>query len=377
MSLNFFMKLLITLMKNNKLILVSPLPPPYGGIARWTEQIVSYLTDHSIIEYKHLDIAVRWRSVHSNALIRAFGGVIQLFFNYLNFLFILISGFNIVHLTSSGSFGLFRDVLFCLTSKVLMRKFIIHIRFGRISQIFNQKNYEYYLLSFIFKLSDCIICIDENTYDFLANHHQYLNKVKLIPNCIDYNFNDDSSIKNQKDNIISFVGWIKREKGVEELIAAFLKLASEKWTLNLIGPIDIVFFDYLNTQYSLSTKSNINFLGSLNNNSVINELVKSKVFSLPSYTEGFPNVVLEAMATKNAIVATNVGAIPEMLASRAGFLVSVANVTELSDALKSILDDPALQLELANNAFNRCKDFYSIEKIVNQYFDIWTSLEKK
>ena len=59
-------------MKNNKLILVSPLPPPYGGIARWTEQIVSYLTDHSIIEYKHLDIAVRWRSVHSNALIRAF-----------------------------------------------------------------------------------------------------------------------------------------------------------------------------------------------------------------------------------------------------------------------------------------------------------------
>ena len=127
-------------MKKNKLLLISPLPPPYGGISRWTEQIVSYLNDSSIIYYKHLDIAVRWRSVHSNVPIRVIGGGFQFLINCLKFLFTLIFGFNIVHLTSSGSFGLFRDALFSLTSKILKRKFIIHIRFGRVSEIFENRN---------------------------------------------------------------------------------------------------------------------------------------------------------------------------------------------------------------------------------------------
>lgn len=364
-------------MKKNKLLLISPLPPPYGGIARWTEQVVLYLNDNSTIEYKNLDIAVRWRSVHSSVLVRVVGGSIQFVINYINFISILMSGFNVIHLTSSGSLGLFRDIVFSLTCKVFRKSFITHIRFGRVSQVFEKKNYEYYLLSFIFELSDCIICIDETTYKYLVAKGRYTHKVKNIPNCIDFNFDKNLSGFSKKENIISFVGWIKREKGVEELIAAFLKVELKDWTLNLIGPIDMVFFEYLNSKYSLNTRSNINFLGSLNNSSVLDELSKSKIFSLPSYTEGFPNVLLEAMATRNAIVATNVGAIPEILADQAGLLVNVTNTTELARALKSITDDSSLQRKLANNAFNRCKSFYSVEKIVNQYLKIWTSMEKK
>lgn len=106
-------------MKKNKLLLVSPLPPPYGGIARWTEQLTVYLNEKKIIDYKHLDISVRWRSVHAGTWLRLFGGNIQLLCNYFKFLACLISGSSIIHLTSSGGFGLVRDFLFSFYGKVI------------------------------------------------------------------------------------------------------------------------------------------------------------------------------------------------------------------------------------------------------------------
>lgn len=365
-------------MKKEKLLLVSPLPPPYGGIARWTEQILAYLGGKDIIVHKHLDIAVRWRSVHSGKLVRLIGGNIQLIYNYFKFLICLISGFNIVHLTSSGSFGLVRDVVFSITTKLFRSKFVTHIRFGRVPDIFKLKNYEYYLLCLIFRFSDKIICIDQNTYNFLSHQSNYIaSKLYLVPNCIDYNFENENIEFSTKKNIISFVGWVKKEKGVEELIQAFLKLNPSDWELKLIGPIDQTFFNKIEEKHQFLKSKNIHFLENLDNSAVLRELAQSKIFALPSYTEGFPNVVLEAMATKNAIVATKVGAIPEMLENKAGILVDVANQESLTNALNSLLQDDLLQSQLSQNAFNRCKEVYSIEIVVNQYLSIWKSLESE
>lgn len=365
-------------MKKSKLLLVSPLPPPYGGIARWTEQLISYLDSNALIEYKHLDIAVRWRSVHSSALLRVLGGNIQLFYNYLKFLISLILGFNIVHLTSSGSFGLVRDLLFSITTRIFRAKFIIHIRFGRIPDIYKSKNYEYYLLAFIFKVSSKIICIDKNTYNFLLDSSEDLaNKLYLIPNFIDYDFKQKNLEYTSKNKIISFVGWVKKEKGVEELVCAFTNLDQTDWSLRFIGPIDQKFFTEMDAKYALSTRKNIEFVGSLDNSAVVHELVQSRVFTLPSYTEGFPNVVLEAMATKNAIITTNVGALPEILENQSGILVEVRDTKNLEKALICLLENEFLQRQTAENAFQRCKDTYSIEKVVDQYLSIWKSLARK
>lgn len=358
-------------MAKRKVLLVSPLPPPYGGIARWTEQIIAYLDKDKSVEYKHLDIAVRWRSVHANTWLRLVGGLFQLVANYLLFLWNMFTTVNVIHLTSSGGFGLARDALFCLTGKFFLKKFIIHIRFGRIVSIFSKKNYEYYLLKFVFRFSDRIICIDASTYKFL-NENQYLgSKLNLIPNCISYDF--EEIIQDERSNIISFVGWVKKEKGVGELIASFINLKLENWTLRIIGPLDNDFYASLENKYDFSKYGNIHFLGDLPHTSVIQEMKQSKIFVLPSYTEGFPNVVLEAMATKNAIISTKVGAIPEMLAEQSGLLVDVANQKQLQEALNYLSITPSLQMTLSNNAFHRCKIAYSIEHVVKQYIEIWES----
>ena len=92
---------------------------------------------------------------------------------------------------------------------------------------------------------------------------------------------------------------------------------------------------------------------------------------LPSYTEGFPNVVLEAMALGKAIVATDVGAIPEMLEAKCGLLVKPKDVQGLTTVLRSLLNDGNLRTELGNRARERALANYSIDVVFPRYMSLW------
>ena len=99
------------------------------------------------------------------------------------------------------------------------------------------------------------------------------------------------------------------------------------------------------------------------------------VFVLPSHTEGFPNVILESMACGCPIVATPVGAIPEMLDADSekpcGVIVPVNDSVQLRTAIERILDDPAYASLISDNARQKVNEEYSMPKVWNQLVGIW------
>src|SRR5690606_6695787 len=139
--------------------------------------------------------------------------------------------------------------------------------------------------------------------------------VTVIPNCVDFSDLPFNERKLSDEKIALFVGWVVPSKGIAELLTSWNVIKPLNWRLNIIGPGSPDYIDSLKRQFS---GSGVEFIGELPHDVAMRAIAACDVFVLPSYTEGFPNVILEAMALSRAIVATEVGAIPEMLSDGCG-----------------------------------------------------------
>ena len=356
----------------NKILLVSPLPPPFGGIGSWSLNVKEYFDKiENGINFKHFDSnkSIRLNRITEKSFLRRIiSGFLNLIFQVYSILLIK-KDFkpNVIHFVSSGGFGLIRDLILILLFRY-KTKTILHFHFGRIPEMKFKNNLEWKLLLLVVRLSNICIVIDSKSYNILVM--EGFNNLKCLPNPIKIDL--ESFVLNKyEENTILFVGHITKNKGVYELAEAFLKLET-KSKLLLIGPYEFnTKLDLLNI---LREKVNdVVFLGEMNKVEVLKAMRKAKIFVLPSYTEGFPNVILEAMSCSSAIIATNVGAIPDMLDNEAGICINPKSSIELLEAFNLLMLNDNIYSKIKQNAFNIVKDKYSIELVLKDLTQIWKS----
>ncbi len=345
-----------------KIFMISPLPPPIGGISRWTEMILEKSTSDLDLEIDILDIAPKWKPIGSGVLLRIIGGLFQLLRDVVIFIIRMLKNPNVVHINTSGGFSINRDIIFITISLLFKKSVIYHIHHGQYSNDISK--YMKIVLACLSKTVKCIIVLDNKTYYNLKNIN--IKNLIKIPNFISiYNKTIEKKIKKI---IIVYVGWIVKTKGIEELIKSFNIINNNQWQLLIIGPQDESFVKYLKNKYKFK---NIKIIKPLKHKHIMNILLTSSIFVLPSYTEGFPNVILEAMLCKSAIISTNVGAIPEIITEKCGILIKPKDVIELTTAIITMINSNKLRLKYTNNALERLKNNYTLDIIYNKYKNIW------
>ena len=135
-----------------------------------------------------------------------------------------------------------------------------------------------------------------------------------------------------------------------------------------------------NSLNDLAGKNNnwLDIVGEKSFEDTIKEILSCELFVLPSYTEGFPNVILESMACGCSIIATKVGAIPEMLdidgKKPCGLCIEPKNVFQLRSSILKLLDDEILAFELGKRAKRRVNEEYSMPVVWSKMVDIWKSV---
>lgn len=363
-----------------KILLLSPLPPPVGGIASWTQNILGYYEGYegSNFEIFLLNTAIKGRNITKKDLLsRIFSGIcdsIRIIFN----LYLMIKKYNpeIIHVNSSGSLGLWKDYLIALLSKFFNVPVVFHFHFGRIPSLYESKNWEWQILQKVVSNCSHIIVLDSESAEILNKYFDIT--TSIIPNPlskdIQNKINEKSEFNNSVDKSIIFVGHVTSSKGVYELVQSYLLLDDAENNLKFIGPYEE---DVKNDLIHLAGEKadRINFLGIMDKSNVLFEMKRATALVLPSYTEGFPNVIIEAMAMKCPIVATNVGAIASMLnigsARPAGLVIEPKNVQALTKALEFMLSNPDKAQYFAQNAFLKVKSEYTLEKVCVQYENIW------
>jgi len=220
-------------------------------------------------------------------------------------------------------------------------------------------------------------------------------KIYHIGNGVDiYKFNSKnyvnkrSEIRNQlgideDSKVIGFIGRIVREKGIIELINAFQNVLKEVKKTHLI-----IIGDSLESDRDLNAKGevqdlidnfnlreNIRFTGYRNN---INELLEAvDVFALPSYREGMPRSIIEAMAMGKPVVATNIrGCREEVVDGKTGYLVPVKNVEKLALAILNILQDEQVAHKMGREGRIRVEKLFDEEKVLEKQVNIIKTLLK-
>lgn len=250
---------------------------------------------------------------------------------------------------------------------------------------------------FIYTKADHILSCSNLITNQLTKYH---NKISTIYNPIDFNYIDNQKKEPIEDNISNFfsngdifitVGKQIKYKGYEELIKSFriYKMKNMNAKLVIIGK------DYLNGKLInlcklLSLENDILFLGYRQN--PYKYLNKSSIFVLSSYYEGFPNVVIEAMACGLPIVSVDCPSGPKEILSKLelnklttkaimveyGVLCPPINLNSLSiDELAEGMDIAVKNKDYLNfQSLQRVKEF-EIQKIISLYVKMIQTVLRK
>ena len=214
----------------------------------------------------------------------------------------------------------------------------------------------------------------------LSNGVDIWNKFNL--SLIDQQNQDElkKELKVMNDDIVfSFIGRLVEEKGIFELVRAF-KAVNKKYPntkLLLIGGL-------LESERDQDSYNKL--MEELNHPSIILAgfqkniplyLSISNIFVLPSYREGLPRSIIEAMAMSKPIIATNIrGCREEVFEGENGFLVEKANVESLEEAMEKFLLNPEICNMFGINSRRICEELFDEQKVLQKQIKLFNKLTR-
>ena len=346
--------------KKIKICFVAPLPPPYGGIANWTRVFTEYLSKNNLADISLVNTAPKGRVTEGRGILKrvfvsgfAMFGIVSEIRDKIK-----TDKMDCVHIATSGSLAVIRDLMVANLLRKKYIPFIYHIHFGRIPEIIRENTVEWKLIKKVISLSARTIAIDKSTKDDLSDF--FGAKIDYIPNPIDLKSLPVPGESTEKT--VMFLGWVIKQKGMEELVASWESVQSVaiEWKLQIVGPYKQEYIDELRKKYSFK---NVELVGEKSHKEAMELLNRASVFVLPSYTEGCPYVIMEAMALKKIIIGTRVGNIPEMLGDNCGILIDVQNVEELKKHLKEVIAQADRYDNLREAAYEKAKSEYDMSRI--------------
>ena len=213
--------------------------------------------------------------------------------------------------------------------------------------------------------ADAITVISKEAYDYYTKLGF---KPIQIPNAINLKNLPQEKDKRFEKQII-FVGRLSKEKGIETIIEISTKLPND---VNLLivgsGP------ESKKIKKLAETLDNVHYLGYQTHEDSIKLINGSDIVIQPSLHEGISTTILEAMACKIPIIASNVGGNKELISdNQNGFLINPGSSDELIKKITIILEDNLLAKKFGEKSFELIKN-YEWSKIGEKYLKLYQSL---
>ncbi len=277
-----------------------------------------------------------------------------------------------VHMASRASF--WRKSLFILPAFALHIPVIVHLHgaefhefYGRESSVFTRR-----LAHFIFERASRVIVLSTGWREWALGQFPKARVVVVYNSVV---LPERLSFAARDPALLLFLGRLGERKGTFDLIEALARLIPVYPEMKLVLGGDGALNAARTRAAALGVAANVETLGWVRGQDKYALLARSSVYVLPSYNEGLPMSVLEAMAAGLPVVSTTVGGIPEAVTNGVeGYLVPPGDVAALAERLGCLLGDEDLRRRMGEAARLKVEVLFSAERIVPQIEEIYREL---
>lgn len=291
----------------------------------------------------------------------------------LEYIFTLCTNFNIkiVHI-HSASYGSFLRKQFALNmAKLFGKKVIFHIHGAEFELFYNKSSKAVKsLITSTLNKADVVIVLSKQWKETISKISSNINIVILYNPAV---IKELKHIPSDSTRFL-FMGRIEKRKGVYEIIEGG-KYLDDNILVNLYGDGNTTEFERLIKEGNLEHK--IKIRGWISGEQKDEVYYNSDVLLLPSFNEGLPMSILEAMAYGLPIISTPVGGIAEAVEDGVnGFLVPPGDARALSEKINLIASDKNLREKIGQESYRMAKEKFDINVIIKQLEEIYAELIK-
>ena len=182
----------------------------------------------------------------------------------------------------------------------------------------------------------------------------------------------------ERKNLVGYIGRLSHEKGVMNFVKAIPLVLKQRADLEfLIGGEGALLVEVDDILRKYGVRDKVNLVGWIPHTKLADWLNELRLLVLPSYTEGLPNIVLEAMACGTPVLVTPVGALPDIIKNKeTGFIMEDNTPNCIAENIIMALQYPKLN-EIVTKARKLVAEKYTYEVAVKKYTDILGSLAER
>ena len=348
-------------------VMIGPTPSGSGGIS----SVIDQYQRNDFFSVLNIRFLASWQN-HS-AVQKAF----SIATNALTLIFwCLTRQVNLLHVHSATNISFFRKSLFCFIAILFRVPVIFHIHAGKFFHDYRERSFFYKKwVEFILKKSTSIVALSQYWSDEIATILKHSDNIEIIPNPIDLTLHNERPPRSGDKLRLLFMGGLTREKGFFDLISAASKAKKKGLDIEVRcgGTGDIDAIQALIDAEQLN--DSIILLGWINGTQKIQELENADVFVLPSYFEGQPMSILEAMQADVLVISTTVGGIPDSIKNgHNGLLIKAGDVAALAAHIEHIYRNPEFGSSMVVEAKKLVESIHAPKAVLNKLKNLYKKI---
>lgn len=348
-------------MDDIELLVVGPANRTTGGIARFlSEQRRRLPSDISVRVYDGGTTSTNHLNDHLVTVLVTLWAMVRFPFRRRP---------DLVHVHTSHRLAFYRASWYVLVARLVwQRPVVIHIHGSSFDEFARADSLvAAWMQRMTFGLADRVISLSEYWQSVLSERID-ATKLVVVPNAVDPNEYEPSY--GADPPVAVFISNHIERKGIRELVAAIEQVDETDLHVRIAGsgPLSSL------AETLAAESPNVEYYGYVSEAEKRRLIQEATVYLLPTYAEGLPIALLEGMAGGNAVITTNVAAIPEVVDDASGWTVPPGDIDALGQALSEFAADPDAAVEMGRHNRSIIEDRFAWPAVIDRLTDIYRSI---